>query len=270
MRPSLVVLASFVGLGLGCGVEPSGGSEPEPLCDGSDELRLGWRAIPGFESLGAGTNIELGRAYLYVRGDCRFWVQPWERPPELAQLETRTGVLDEDQAAELEAMVHYGLWDGYDVSYPGEGSDEDITYLFDTERTIACSGGCPSADEDIQAMFGDPAALVDELWAAGQAVDGGVRVYATPAEPQLGETPLVWEPASVSPAELVDDTGRTVLVDDPGQVAELRALRASHPELDALDSPFYVEHEGVSYLFGMRDVIPVEHEDGYIEIPPQF
>src|SRR5690242_4175401 len=47
-----------------------------PICDGSKEIRFAVRIMGGGTQRPPSMMTNLGIAYLYIRGDCRYWVNP--------------------------------------------------------------------------------------------------------------------------------------------------------------------------------------------------
>ncbi|WP_434419405.1 hypothetical protein [Nannocystis pusilla] len=89
----------------------AGEAEWRRICDGSQELRLAVRADGNVFIPTTSIAHELGRSYLYVRGDCRYWVASRARPELPARFNadnwqvTRTGVLTPEARAGAVAVA---------------------------------------------------------------------------------------------------------------------------------------------------------------------
>lgn len=254
------------------------GDEPtlERICDGSQDLRLAW-----FLSFGGGIvrtefQYEVGFYYLYVRGDCRYWVLPY-RDGDPTWIETHTGVLDEAQETELVELLHYGDWDDLLGVWPEPGSfDAAIQRVHDghSESGIGCVGECPDAPQVVQDIRAAHSSQLQHWWALGEPSTGPMRVLAVAIPAGENTVPPVPWTVDLDLAPLAVDyeqsfcRGMSKLVDDPTTVAALREFRAQHA--DALEdfTDFYVEVEpGVMYELYLRDALPFEDEHGLI---PQY
>jgi hypothetical protein len=268
---------------LACVAEPEAGDEageagetgedqePEAICDGSEDLRLGMRGGGGW-IFGLGVRVQLGRDFLYVRGDCRYWVQPGELPPAGEVDMVRAGTLDEAQAQALAEQLHYGLWAGVAGHYgDNDTQDGNTVTIFDQDETLSCYGACPEAPDFVHDLTVERQALLDELWAGGEAVEGPLRVAAAALDEGVQVSAVEWTVAELDLASIavpIEDayTGDpSVLIDDPNTVAALRAFRDAH--IQAMAEDFYVDAGGIVYAFDLRDVLPVEAAEGGIPQP---
>jgi hypothetical protein len=254
------------------------GDEPttERICDGSQDLRLAW-----FLSFGGGVvrtdfQFEVGFYYLYVRGDCQYWVVPY-RDGDPMWIETHTGVLDEAQESGLIELLHYGDWDDLlGVWDEPEVWDAGVMRVHDghSESGIGCVHECPGAPQAVHDMRNAFKAQLQHWWDVGEPSTGAMRVLAV-ATPEGENTtdPVPWTvdldlaPLAVTYEESVC-RGMSKLVDDPATAAALREFRAEHAEALQEFTDFYVEVEpGVVYELYLRDALPFENEYGLI---PQY
>lgn len=266
-----VVLAA---LAVGCTTEDTAPvDEPRAfLCDGSQDLRLAWFLSNAGGLLRTPFQIELGFSYLYVRGDCQYWVLT-------AGLESHHGVLDDEQETALAELVRYEDWDGLTQIWPDPGWDDVPLMVVDDghgEFSIGCLGECPVAPEPVQDMRAAYRDELERMWDAGEPSMGPMRLLA--AQVPDGDSPdsmfvVPWtvdlDLATVA-VEMQDmeEVGMSALIDDPLTLAQLYEFRDEH--VDALEqfTDFYVEVEpGVIYELYLRDAVPFEGADGLI---PRF
>jgi hypothetical protein len=271
MRKSVSVAVVAVGLAIGCGSEDiTPVDEPRAeICDGSQDLRLAWFLSSSGGVLRTPFQIELGFSYLYVRGDCQYWVLR-------SGLESHHGELDAEQEAALAQLVHYGDWDGLTERWPDPGWWDVPLMVIDDghgEFSIGCLGECPVAPEPVREM---QAAYRDELqsmWDAGERSTGPMRLLA--ARVPEGDEPdsmfvVPWtvdlDLASVAVDHIeMEEPGMSALIDDPATLASLREFGDQHADALEQFSDFYVEVEpGVIYELYVRDAVPFEGEDGLI------
>jgi hypothetical protein len=248
------------------------------LCDGSQDLRLAWLRARG-GSINAELEREIGFYYLYVRGDCRYWVLPYQKPPEIEVFETRTGTLDAEAEAALAALVSYGEWDPLVGVWPEyDAFDITVTFVHDGTDVIICEGNCPGAPEAVLSLDQAANTAYRELWESGEPlVDEPMRVLANLLEPgfQPGQdveivpwtVDLDLATVAVSYEELVE-AGMSTLIDDPALTVALREFRAQHAKLAAQFFGLVVETQsGELYELFLRDALPLENDQGLIPTP---
>jgi len=255
------------------------GDEPatELICDGSQDLRLAWFLSFNGGSVRTEFQYEVGFYYLYVRGDCHYWVVPPPTGGDPMWIETHTGVIDDQQEAALVELLHYGDWDDLlGVWLEPGSSDASIMRVHDghSESGVGCVGECPGAPQAVQDMRNAFSEQLRSWWDSGEPSTGPMRVLAV-ATPEGENTtdPVPWtvdldlEELAVT-YEQSFCRGMSKRVDDPTTVAALREFRAEHADglQDFVD--FYVEVEpGVMYELYLRDSLPFEDEFGLI---PQY
>jgi len=263
------------------GDETGGEVIDRELCDGSQDLRLAW-----FRGGGGSVHTELEREvgfyYLYVRGDCRYWALTFQKPPEVAVFETRTGVLDADAEAALAELVRYGEWADLVGYYDEEGAfDVTWTFVHDGTELIVCRGDCPTAPESVIDIQLSANTTFHELWTAGEplADDAPMRIVAMDLGPdyipggfdEVFEWTIDLDLATVAVSyEQLMMSGVSTLIDDPELASALREFRAAHPEpVSRFDNNLIVETpSGAYYNVFMRDAVPFENEQGLIAKPP--
>jgi hypothetical protein len=288
MRRRIIVTVGLLALACGSEGQAEGtgaetgdttetGGEPldRNLCDGSQDLRLAW-VHGGGGLIAAEIQREIGFYYLYVRGDCHYWVVPFQRPPEIEVFETHTGVLDEAAEAELAELVRYGEWDGLAGHWPEPGgADIPTTYVHDGEQMIVCDGICPEAPAPVVAIEEAGFSKFLELWQAGEALDDApMRVLATPVSSDAPGEHVPWTvdlalaDIAVSP-EVAMQQGVSTLIEDPETAVALREFRAMHADGLADFFEFNVDvGPDESYALYLRDTVPFEDAQGLVPTPP--
>ncbi len=274
MRNSARIALFSAGLAVGCGGEDTTPvDEPrELICDGSQDLRLAWFRSNAGGLLRTPFQIELGFSYLYVRGDCQYWVLT-------SGLESHHGVLDADEEAALAELVHYDDWEGLTQLWPDPGWDDVPLMVVDDghgEFSIGCLGECPVAPDAVQAMQAAYRDELEQMWENGERSTGPMRLLATRASETQPPDPMFVVPwtvdldlESVAVDTLdMEEVGMSVLVDDPTTLAQLREFADQHADALEQFTDFHVEVEpGVIYELYVRDAVPFEGEDGLI---PRF
>lgn len=258
-------------LTIGCGGEDTTPDDQlrEHICDGSQDLRLAWFKFNAGGLVRTPFQFEVGFSYLYVRGDCEYWVLT-------NGIESHHGVLDEEQEAELAEIVHYDDWDGLTQRWPDpDAYDVPLMVVDDghSEYQIGCLGECPVAPQPVRDMEAAYHDKLESMWEEGEPSMEPMRLLAAriPEDHSPDEMFIVpWTVdlalASVAVEWLeMEEMGKSVLVDDPVVLAQLREFRDEH--IDRLEhfTDFYVEVEpGVIYELYVRDAVPFEGEDGLI------
>lgn len=255
----------------------STGDSLTPLCDGSQDLRLAW-TLDGGGLIRADFEREVGFYYLYVRGDCHYWLLPYAKPHEVPAFETLTGALDEAAEQALMERVQYGAWDELAGCWPEPGgADVSTTIVHDghSEGMVVCVGECPAAPDPVRALSNSMRDAFAELaLSAAPLDDAPMRVLATPALPeQASATAIAWTVALDLAAVAVPEDdfvhqGMSTLIDDPTTAAALRAFRLEHGDAMADFFEFYVETPGGDfYEVYVRDALPFEDAAGLIPRP---
>ena len=262
---------------------------PRAIRDGSKSIRLYYaafaperRAPPGT----AGIFTANGTFYLIIDGACRYWASG---DPMLQS--TVTGVLSSEEAEALGEDLRYAAW----PRLAGEYADDDVMFDVDTlqlrdgQHELSCLGGCREIAA-IGSIFEHAHLAYQRLRDEGSAVEGPMRVSAVHEsinEPWLATMePIEWPleapfddyalDPQADPFTNVVPRNYGVIVEDPGDLATLRALRKTYraqgkiwrsygfipvnaPRLDGMPGL-------VGYKLYFRDVIPLEDDDGLIAL----
>jgi hypothetical protein len=280
-RTAALTLSACLAIASACGDDSTAAETDEPsydrICDGSQDLRLAWFLSPTGGNVRTGFQFEVGFYYLYVRGDCHYWVVPYPSAGDL-WIETHTGVFDDEQETALIELLRYGDWDGLLGVWPEPDSfDVAIMRVHDghSESGIGCAGECPGAPAVVHEIRGAFKPQLQLWWETGEPSTGPIRILTTrmPDGDPIPNTIVPWtldlDLASVAvDTEAMYCAGQSVLIDDPATAAALRAFRAEHADGLEQFSDFFVEVEpGVYYELYLRDALPFEREDGLI---PQY
>jgi hypothetical protein len=122
------------------------GAAPPPvdaavICDGTTDIVFAYfmQGEPGREDEAA-VAWELGHAYLYVDGRCRYWVRTAD-----AFTDTRAGQLTDGDMRRLATDLHYSEWSDYAGSWDAPALDANWFVFYDRSVAFACKAGCPGA-----------------------------------------------------------------------------------------------------------------------------
>ena len=267
------------------------------VCDGSHDLRMVVRSGGVGGGIIGPTRLyhQIGTFYLYIRGDCQYWVMGPSGDVFYAWDSARTGTLDLDQAKDLMDGLGYEQWGIVKGDYESpHGGDGDAFVLSDLRSTVVCRLGCSDA------LVGTPqlrawAVTARQWWTAlhraGEPLDRSdrLRVDGRYLEVEDGgqfDCPVQWpfsfspERAGISPPPSShDDPLRSRAVTDPSMAADLRQywamLRAGRGaddpcSLERRDGAMYFslpEHPGLLLEMWIRDAVPFEDDDGHVLVP---
>jgi hypothetical protein len=231
---------------------------------------------------------EIGGYYLFVRGDCRFWVSiggPYEW-----QL-TRTGTLTLDQERWLSTEMQYDRWPEVAGSYRHKYDKLAQLVLSDGKATIHCEGNCMPPGAEVPPGFDGIhdtlQVLLADVWELG--VEPGpeepMRIDLVRLEDDIsvwGDDPCVaawrfgWDPAARAKDPLMPHPSQ--LIEDPQLAEELRAFRAelqqgilpmgcAYNPYDGGPAQFTEMAPMTLYWLWMRDSMPWEGEEPGVPVP---
>jgi hypothetical protein len=265
----------------------------EPICDGSDGLRLAyrttapqvWHVFPEMKVRWAP-----GISFLYVDGRCHFWVRPIDGYDETADtgisrdryVETREGVLTAEEADALGRDLGYGDWGAIDreVFTAGSGTHPGHIEMWAGGQYFRCVRSC--GHEVPTALVQRAEAWADRLYDRAAPMTGPLRgrafIWGDPAVGSTFPVPPVVTPTPIDrPTVLLEravslgegqtlDYGGAPLITDPDEVALWRGLWRDfiHNEHAYWSGPFVVDAAGTIYQFSIRDALPFEDEDGLV------
>lgn len=248
----------------------NGGSDPSSsartLCDPVNPPQ-GRIAL---QSAGGGLEAPIDHAFangtfLFVDAQCHYWASD----PSSRWSETRTGTLDAATALDAGTRVHFGEWDELSGSYPGGAADAPNIYFDNGTRQVVCDGLCPQTPQLLAEMDMQRTNVTADLWDAGTAVDGGVRLFAERVDsPTPNQTYVDWPLARPITDFLAPQSAMAgVLEADATSAAQLRALRASFlaNEHGTFMYRMTIKSGGDNYNVTMRDVLPFENANGVVE-----
>jgi hypothetical protein len=268
----------------------------EPICDGSDGLRLAYRTTaPQVWRVPSTLKVrwEPGISFLYVDGRCRFWVRPDDGYDETADtgisrdwyVETREGVLTAEEADALGRDLGYGDWGGLDreVFDGARVTEPPHTEMWADGQYFRCVGPLGDCGSEVPTTLVQRAeAWADRLYDRAAPMTGPIRGRAfvwddaAPGIPRpipvgavvarVGWHSMLLDSAvSLGDGELLD-YGGAPLITDPDEVALWRGLWRDfiHNEHAYWSGPFVVDAAGTIYQFSIRDALPFEDEDGLV------
>jgi hypothetical protein len=222
---------------------PATDAPAEPLCDGSDTLRLTYTSTGGgqTEDTFAFTNPH-GHAYLLVDGKCRYYAS------DRYMRGIITGTLSAEEAAQLSADVHWSELDQLSTVEPTQVNgcfDAGGTALTKAHAAVSCGCGCaggPVSDALVKARE-----WFEMLMESGEPIPGPVSAlvqvfegFKSPGQPEL-DWPLA-RPMDEIPnliTERIDPrlkTGPWAVFDAPEEYTKLRELREQTLSTD-IDMP---------------------------------
>jgi hypothetical protein len=226
---------------------------PEPICDGSETMRLwmtgdNWSVDPGH-----GFKSPYGSVFVLVDGKCRFYGGTH------GSLEIRTGTLTATQAEELSAAIGYSSIEAWSKTPPvNTCSDGGGAALVRPGFTASCICDCNPAD----GPAGKNAAIRQiSKWATaleqqGTPISGDVSAVAQARTSDAPQTTVAW-PLS-RPMSTIDGLIQAgpyapagARFTDEKECAALRALRAQ-PRQTSLT----VTDAGMTYDLIIRDELP--------------
>jgi hypothetical protein len=244
------------------------------LCQGGGQLDIQIVTSGGF---GVTLPIRNGLSQFYVNGECRYWLRP------LSQVEMRSGVLSEADAAALTADLYYRDWPRwYGAVSQNNASDPTARTFVDGSGGFSL-GGCESGQyseaeqctcEGMQAIAQGYQTWEERLYAAASALTGPMRVRAWPlgsdVPTALQGRVYPW-PANLPFARV---TGLTeadaplggILVEgaDADALRGLR-IRARDERISSAGGDLILVYlEEVPYQVEIDDALPFENADGLV------
>lgn len=233
----------------GMGVEPVG-----EICDGSDDIRLGYTAEGGqVETTYAFTN-PFGHSFLFIDGQCNYYASRNYAEGMFV------GQLTPDQASALANGISWSDIEAMAAAPEVESCPDagEVSIWAQSQRvmcTCACDPG-PRAEQKsaaLQAIYD----LMVELVESGTPATTPVLAIADDAGPVVNErswpleVPMLEVPNLVR--NIVDSAsvGNPAVFDDPADAAALRMLRTA-PDFRFIE----VVDEGIGYHLFIRDDFP--------------
>lgn len=272
------------GSGGDAGTDADTGAEI-PLCDGSEGLRFSVVVISGNVLPAELVRWELGARFLFIQGNCQYWVSGPETPSRWQHY--HTGTLTELERTTVEDAFLWGQWQREELVghwLRGQGEFDVPSKAFQSsEGEIICDGGCgaESNPAEVFQIRDAEQPMVDQLWNSSAPYSGALRVQATVDRGSLSRfEPAIW-PLTWSLSEIVVEPeeeaylqpGMSTLVSDPEEASALRAIwddyDATIPQWKSLGPiPFEdPQAPGVVFAVVMRDTLPFEEDNGLVTLP---
>src|SRR5690554_7947919 len=146
MRHISLLLILYVLLIASCGSDTD--LEDIILCDGSNDIRLAYHTKSSGTMPNHRVLVENGSTFLYLDGQCRYWVFPRENdgPSTSMWSDVVSGKLTEDQEAQLKrdlAVIQWQRW--HQTTFHASGVFDAGTATFWTPTAaFQCTGECGS------------------------------------------------------------------------------------------------------------------------------
>lgn len=289
-----------VGLGSACNGADSMNAatsetvDPEPgvICDGSQGLRVAINQIDGGGGLDPNPMLrEIGDYYLYIGGDCKYWVLRPEHNPLVD--DTHAGELSPEEEIEFARDFHYAKWSQLKGAYSYALGETPVRHYSDGVNTIVCQPDCSegqveSRPPEVEGFEASTLAWLSRLKNASSPSTGPMRVAVYFDLYDLGEECTVPWPFAWNPGEFamdvgedgVPDAGNGVLMDDTDTVSTLREIRRHYREEVPMYSEGLCEYNWLlgdgtlhfsrgdeRFMLVVRDAVPFEDERSTIPLP---
>jgi len=283
MRHISLLLILYVLLIASCGSDTD--LEDIILCDGSNDIRLAYHTKSSGTMPNHRVLVENGYTFLYLDGQCRYWVFPRENdgPSTSMWSDVVSGKLTEDQEAQLKrdlAVIQWQRW--HQTTFHASGVFDAGTATFWTPTAaFQCTGECGSKlRNSIQTNIGT---WIRTLAEQGDPVYGAMRVAAVIMPDSILRQnrphPVQAAPAGLSLSlkeHAVSEAEATFLCNGDGflvtgDAAEtLRRYRREYYNREYGDF-WYVylpikDEDGTMYMVYARDTIPLEDDRGLVQL----
>jgi hypothetical protein len=257
-HPDLVVAVMSL-WGAACGRTEDPTAAAQAFCDGSDEVRLAYRASGGFVFDAYAFFGAYGLGYLAVDGGCHYWAAD----DGLSGL--HTGTLGTEMAARVASDLHVAEIPALSA-HPDTQSCPDAGefVLASGGKSINCTCGCDDLPAAIPEAFKNAYPLRMNLAAAGAAFDGPLRALTvgngqgpgfTPPPGSVFPWPLASSPtAFAAVARIGPDSGQPI--EDQADRRALRSLRAMAAAAGQTQI-FVRTGDGTLFVLYLRDEPPL-------------
>jgi hypothetical protein len=237
-------------------VQDASTTSPGTLCDGSEDVRLGYTSEGGQVDITYEFTNPYGHSFFFIDGQCRFYASSG-----LLQ-GVHTGSLTQAQSEQLMTAVHWEELAELSAAPEIESCpDAGGSTIWTRDSTTMCTCGC---DDGPLAEAKDAAIMRAYEWIAmlealGAPLTGPLSVIANErgvAENSQPAWPL--DRAMTEIEFLVQDiygegVGQPALFDVPAETTELRALRAA---VAPTFGEIAVREAGIAYTLHLRDELP--------------
>ena len=252
----------------GAQIDTGPDEQPRPLCDETNDTRLLVRFDgSGPEPVEGQFALASGVQYLYVTGQCEFWVneQSWF---------TKHGRLDDAAAKNVESFFGFSDLRGMRGTWrTRECYDASILRVSDGQSTATCLCECQESGTPgvLRAVSDGLGEFLQELMAEGAVWDGPMDALIFEEETLEDQEPVSWSDELeladyLTPREALAQAFETDTLPDgklvEGRSAELlRGMIAeyelAHASRALLGNPVPALHEGITYAIYARDRLPI-------------
>jgi len=268
-----------------------GAPATEAICNGDPGIRFAYRTMSSAGRVQALQRPiwENGGDYIYIDGECRYWVRqladppgdgtPWPNNAEQLIGPSYTGVLTPELAQRFERDLLFGAWDDLDrTSFRSGGADLPTIQLVGDGKFFVCIGRDCNDNSTAKELVSAALRWTIELRSLGVPLDGPMRGLVVRYESPTGIVPQ-GEPVPIDQLGFLETAvplgeseslgyGGYPLVPE----AELEMWRALRAGVIARDPWWYhitvSDPSGAIFYVNVRDVLPFEGDDGLVPPPP--
>lgn len=277
MKSPQFLAAALLSLLASCGgADAEVATTSNPLCDGSDGLRVRIALEGGGpDTYGSHIRINHGFQVLAIDGHCSYWMNSgWELNLfDSRDRGWRTGTLDPATAAALEGALPLADLTRLADCVGGGASDAPARIVRTAGSQAVCGGSGPRFD----AAWAVVTATADKLWPRSTALDGALRVSARDIAPPPGSghhEPYAWPLGGLTPFLRANSAGTPedvhTLVTEPESARKLRTLRETYLSDRSMPGGGFASWDGLVVSDGiitavtyMRDALPYEDQAGH-------
>lgn len=251
---------------------------PRALCGGEARVTFTYVRVAALARHAPGSQViwENGTTYLYIDGQCRYWVFGNSRGVNETD-ETRTGTLAAADARRLAQEIKYADWPTLKGEWRGMLHDATPDVFTDGTNTISCEAKCSFAGPPpaVRELYTVIDGWLDLLNAAGQPMTGPVRLAVVNLEDsypgwphKFADWPLSDPMAGYVVPYTITRPGTSKRVEAPGAalLRDLRARQRMRAFSPAGTGSFIPVRERNGPLHGLylRDVLPFENAQGLV------
>jgi hypothetical protein len=257
-------------------------TDAQELCSGGTTLSLAYQLyLGGPVSHGEQFLDQNGRRFLFINANCEYWLSGFDDDDgwHAAWSEVRHGVLDAEDAAELEAAVAYRAWRDSQLRIPAcDGPTVIATNGHEAMlRVSGCGGEVPEGDSRVKEVHDALDQFASQLWPKTEPISSAIRFRAIHvAAGQLGDrppAPLSFDVAPFSVDEMDDivlgANAPSFVFADTAVLIELRELRdqllaGAFRTFEHQPILLGTVQQGETYILAFRDVLPFEDATGFV------
>jgi hypothetical protein len=227
------------------------------ICDGSNDIRLGFNASGGFVAQSYQFTNPYGSWFAVVDGQCHFYVS------ESYMQGVLTGTLSPEDATALADDVRFSQIDAWNGHYGASCSDGGPVSLATQHAAISCVCGCDGAPAGAATAMGELYDWIDRLVTRGTPLAAAVSALAYEDDKRGPPQNVVAWPLSRPLADVsglvvssLAQNGPGARFDDAADAKALRELRSTHSASDTAAQSLIVKDAAGQYVLLVRDELP--------------